>query len=316
MPTRFDHVLFLGFGGPGKPEDIEPFLQNVAAGRQIPPARLAEVKRHYELVGGFSPYNELTFACVNQIKESLMRSGLQVPVYLGMRNWRPYIADVISQISGQGLRRGLAVILAPHRSSASCFRYKESIDQAIKNLGGLPLKYTYLEPWGNHPLFIRAQADLLETCLRALPYPLAKCEIIFSAHSIPERMNQNCRECSYSGEYETTCSSIASRIGITRWTCAYQSRSGLPQEPWLRPDVEEVLRGAQARQMEAAVVVPVGFFCDYVEVLYDLDIDANRTAQKLGIHYARVPTAVKHPDFIRMFAESIREFRPVLNPAV
>ena len=303
----FDHILVIGFGGPTKPEEVEPFLEEVTRGLNIPEARLQEVRHHYEAVGGRSRYNEHIFALATKLEERLRARGVTKPVFVGMRNWHPFLNDVMRDIQQRSLKRGIGVILAPHRSYASFERYLQNIENAKVHASAQDIQYDYLPPWHDHPLFIEAQADQVRKTLQVIPAEDRRAvHLLFSAHSLPTVMAQQCR---YVQEVEMSSHQIARLLEHEPWSVAYQSRSGNPREPWLEPDVQSVIRELKRRRggQRHVVVVPIGFLCDNVEVLFDLDIEARQEAERVGLGFSRAPTVQDHPQLLEMFAELIQE---------
>ncbi|SRR5579885_2656175 len=301
MSPSCDAVLLIGFGGPTRPDEIRPFLQNVARGRPIPPARLEEVAHHYEAIGGRSPYNELTFRQADALRALLERERTPLPVYVGMRNWAPYVKDAMREIARNGARRVLCFPLAAHRSEASWQRYQQAVTEAVAQLGaGAPAR-VYPPPWHTHPLFIGAAAQRLRSVLQAMDDSERKAaQLIFTAHSIPIAMD---RQSGYSEQIAESCRLTAHELGLERWRLAYQSRSGNPHDSWLEPGIAQVLRGLGG---QTAVIMPIGFICDHVEVLYDLDVEAASIARAAGVRMRRAPTVGDHPLFIRMIAELLK----------
>ena len=300
---RADHLLLIGFGGPEKAEEVLPFLERLTQGTRIPEARLKEVARHYELTGGFSPYNRHARQLFGLLERELRSSGLDLPLFLGMRNWRPFLSDAVREIAGKGLRRGLAIVLAPHRSEASFDRYVKSVEAAVQEVGA-PIEYGYLPAWYDHPLFIRAQAE------RARPFfPSGPAvHLLFTAHSIPLEM---ARGSAYEAQIQTSGRLIAEALDADSWSVAYQSRSGPPGQPWLEPDVAAEVERLRSLGKRTVVAVPVGFLFDHTEVLYDLDVEARQATEGQGLRFLRAPTVMDHPQFIRMFADLIREHTAV-----
>ena len=300
-----DAVLLIAFGGPTRPEEVRPFLANVLRGRAAPPERVEEVVRHYEAIGGRSPLNELTFRQARKLETALAAAGPALPVYVGMRNWDPYLADTLARMARDGVRRAVGVILAPHASEASRERYTEQVDAARAALGAAAPDVRWVGPWHTHPLFITAVADAVVGALVTIPAarrPAAP--LVFTAHSIPVAMADRSP---YVEELTASARAVAERLGRARWQVAYQSRSGSPADPWLEPDVNDTLRALHAGGASDAVVVPIGFVVDHVEVLYDLDVEARETARSLGLGFARAGTVNDHPVFIHMLAERVAE---------
>ena len=310
----FDAVLLIAFGGPGGPDDVRPFLANVLRGRRVAPERVEEVAHHYELFGGVSPLTALTQAQAAGLAERLRAAGPDLPVYVGMRNWHPFLSDVLAEMAQAGVRRAVGLIAAAHRSYSSCLQYKENVRDARAALRerGLPdVEVTYAGDWHTHPLFIEASADHVEAALAALPPDRrARATLVFTAHSIPAAM---AARYPYAEQYAETASLIAARVRVSTGlrlpaTTVYQSRSGRPEDPWLGPDVCDYLREARSRGViEAVVVVPAGFISDHIEVLYDLDTEAAELCRSIGLPMARARAVNDHPRFLDLLAEVVRD---------
>ena len=300
-----DAVLLIAFGGPTRPEEIRPFLANVLRGREhrIPAERIEEVVRHYETIGGRSPLNEITLRQAARLETALRADGPPLPVFVGMRNWAPYLADTFARMTEAGMRQVVGVILAPHEVEASRARYLETIDAARTALGARAPTIRYVAPWHAHPLFITAVADAVVAALVTIPAARrAAAPLVFTAHSVPVAM---AARAPYVEQLTASARAVVERLGRARWQVAFQSRSGSPREPWLEPDVNDALRALAADGAEDVVVIPVGFVCDHVEVLYDLDVEARATAQQLGIGFVRASTVNDHPVFIRMLVDLV-----------
>jgi ferrochelatase len=291
---RADHLLLIGFGGPEKPEEVRPFLERLTQGTRIPEERLQEVESHYRLTGGSSLYNRHAQRLAEKLREQS-----DLPVFLGMRNWRPFLSDTLREIAGKGLRRGAAVVLAPHRSEASFGRYVKSLEESVREAAA-PAEYQILPSWHNHPLFVEAQADRVRPLLNGNP----GVHLLFTAHSIPLEM---ANASSYAAEIAVSAGAVAAAVGAERWSVAYQSRSGPPGQPWLEPDVLAEIRRLKTEGVRTVIAVPIGFLFDHTEVLYDLDVEAKQTAEREGLEFLRAPTVMDHPQFVRMFAELIKE---------
>ena len=304
MITGFDSVLLIAFGGPEKAEDIRPFLEIVAAGRRIPPERLEEVARHYEAIGGRSPLNELTRRQADGLQRALAQAGVSLPVYAGMRNWHPFLHETLAAMRDRGHRRAFGIILSSFQTEASWERYVADAAAAREKIGAGAPDIRYAAPWGEHPLFLDAMAARAAAALDRVPAPArASALLVFTAHSVPAAM---AAESPYARQFEDAARVIAGRVSHPRWQTAYQSRSGSPREPWLEPDIRDVLRGAKGQGIEDAVVVPLGFVCDHVEVLYDLDVEARAAAAEAGVRFHRAEAANDHPAFIAMLADLVR----------
>jgi ferrochelatase len=296
-----DSVLFVGFGGPERPADIMPFLRNVVFGRGVPDERLAVVEHHYLDVGGRSPYNELT----ERLRAAVEQRLGGVPVYCGMRNWDPYLQDVIAQMNADGRKHALGVILAAHRSEVSWERYQGDVACAIAGNEGRGPAMTWLAPWFDDPRFLEANAQRIEQASgRTRGAWPADLPILFTAHSIPSSMAAHSP---YVADLEASCEGVAAILGARDWELCWQSRSGDPRTPWLEPDVNDVLRRRAALGAREVVVQAIGFLSDHVEVLYDLDVEARATAQELGLTLHRARCVNDHPEFVAMLAERIRD---------
>ncbi|MGH7782200.1 MAG: ferrochelatase [Candidatus Binataceae bacterium] len=297
-----DAVLIVGFGGPTRAEEILPFLDNVLRGRPVPRERYAEVVRHYELLGGRSPYNDLTMRQAAALRAELARGGTGIPVVVGMRNWQPYVDDALATLVGGGARRVLAFVMAAHRSEASFERYQETVSAAADKIGRRAPEIIYPEPWFAHPKFIAATAARVAEALARLDSSdRAHAHLIFTAHSIPVAM---AAQAPYVEQLTESSRLVAAKLGFENWTLAFQSRSGSPRDPWLEPDIGAALRGLPRGAV--AVVAPLGFLCDHVEVLYDLDVEAAAIAREAGVRMERAATVGDHPEFIAMMAEIVR----------
>lgn len=303
----FDAVLVISFGGPGGPADIRPFLANVLRGRRIPPERIEEVAHHYELFGGISPITELTVRQAEGLRERLLARKLPLPVYVGMRNWHPYLADTLGRMADDGIRRAIGFIAAAHHSYSSCGQYKQNVLDARRlnrERGNADIEISYVDSWFDHPRFIEAAAAHASEALARLNGPArAAARLIFTAHSIPLGMAGACR---YVDQLTESCRLVAQRLNRPDWVLVYQSRSGRPQDPWLEPDVCEYLRREHTGGLKAAVIIPIGFLCDHIEVLYDLDHEAAEVCRELNLPMVRAEAVNDDPAFLDMMADVVQ----------
>jgi protoporphyrin/coproporphyrin ferrochelatase len=298
--AKCDAVLMIGFGGPTRADEVRPFLDNVVRGRPIPRERYEEVVHHYDLLGGRSPYNDLTMRQAAALRAELEKKGARNPVAVGMRNWKPYVADAMRALADGGARRVLGFIMAAHRSEASFERYQATVDDARAALGARAPEVVYPQPWHDHPLFTTAVASRAREAYSRLEFlERRRARLIFTAHSIPVAM---ANAGPYVEQLTQSARIVAAELGIDTWQLAYQSRSGSPRDAWLEPDIKDALRSLDVK---SAVVVPIGFLCDHVEVLYDLDIEAAQVARDAGIRMERAPTVGDHPLFIEMMASIV-----------
>jgi protoporphyrin/coproporphyrin ferrochelatase len=300
----FDAVLVISFGGPRGRGDIRPFLANVLRGRRVTPERVEEVAHHYELFDGVSPITELTQRQADGLSERLAAAGHPLPVYVGMRNWHPYLTDTLKKMYADGVRRAIGFIAAAHHSYSSCQQYRENVasaQQALRNDGG-HVAITFVDSWFDHPQFIAANASHIRDALNRLPGNVRDdARIVFTAHSIPKPMAEASQ---YEHQLSESCAAIAEQVGLT-WALVYQSRSGRPQDPWLEPDVCDYLRREHAQGLAAAVICPVGFLCDHIEVLYDLDREAADVCRSIELPMVRAAAVNDDPLFIDMMADVV-----------
>ncbi|OGR59188.1 MAG: ferrochelatase [Elusimicrobia bacterium GWA2_69_24] len=301
--TDFDSVLLVAFGGPEKPEDIRPFLQIVTAGRRIPSERLETVARHYEVIGGRSPLNEATRRQAEALCAALARAGRGEPVFVGMRNWHPFLHETLAEMRDGGCRRALGIILSAFQTEASWGRYMADVAAARDKVGADAPEVAYAPGWADHPLFIAALADRAAAALaRVAPERRGSAHLLFTAHSVPATMAAGSP---YVAQFEGAARRVATLLGHARWSLAYQSRSGSPRDSWLEPDIAEALRALGKDGARDVVVVPLGFVCDHVEVLYDLDVEARQVAEEAGMAFQRAGTVSDHPSFIAMLADLV-----------
>ena len=311
VPLPFDAVLLVAFGGPGGLADVRPFLANVLRGRRVPAERVEEVAHHYELFGGVSPNTELTMRQAEALEAALAAAGLPLRVYVGMRNWHPYLRDTLARMSGDGVRRAIGVIAAAQRSYSSCTQYRENVEAARAALhagGAAGLDVCYVGDWHLAPGFVAANADHVAAALTSLPPHLRHgAELLFTAHSIPLVMADRYP---YERQLRESCAAVADLLSrrferAVGWRLVYQSRSGRPEDPWLEPDVGDELRAAADRGAMAAVVAPIGFVSDHVEVLYDLDVEAAAVARELGLEFRRANAVNTHAAFVDALRDAV-----------
>jgi protoporphyrin/coproporphyrin ferrochelatase len=302
---KYDAVLLIAFGGPEKMEDVRPFLANVTQGRPVPPQRLEEVIHHYEVFNGRSPLNEITFRQARALQQLLDQEGPRLPVYVGLRNWHPYFYETLAQMAKEGVRRVLGVILSAQQSEAGWDRYKENIAAACTQVGDHAPTVEYTPGWYDHRLFIEAVVDFARQAFAQIPTDRRKqTPVVFTAHSVPVGMPGTP---TYVQQIETGACLVAAKLGHQRWSIAYQSRSGDPRTPWLEPDITVVLPQLAVQGAQEVVVVPIGFVCDHIEVLYDLDIEARQVATKHRLTLIRAGTVNDHPTFICMLVDLVRK---------
>ena len=299
-----DAILYVSFGGPEGPADVMPFLENVTRGRGIPPERLAEVAEHYLHFGGKSPINDQNRAVLNALKDLLAAEGPALPVYWGNRNWHPLLTDTLAQMKADGVTRAFAFVTSAFSSYSGCRQYRENLYAAKTAAGFEELEIAKLRVYYNHPGFIEPMADNVRAALAELP----GARLVFTAHSIPMSMADTC---DYTVQLKEACRLVAEACGQPEFDLVWQSRSGPPTQPWLEPDILDHLRALAPRN---AVLAPIGFVSDHMEVLYDLDTEAVDVAREIGIEIRRARTVGADPRFIAMIRELVLE-RQGLIPA-
>ncbi|HXU87863.1 MAG TPA: ferrochelatase [Methylomirabilota bacterium] len=302
--SAVDCVLLIAFGGPTAPEEIRPFLEIVTRGRRIPRERLEDVAHHYErLPGARSPLNELTVRQASALHDALARTGRPLPVFVGMRNWHPFLRETLTVMAAGGHRRGVGIILSPFRSEASWERYMKDVADAQQHVPRAP-EIMFAPPWAEHPAFVTAAADRVRVALESVPASeRTDVAVVFTAHSIPRAMAD---ASPYVADFDAAARAVAERLGLEQWTLAYQSRSGRPDDPWLEPDIGHVVQQLAGKGVRHLVVMPLGFVCDHVEVLYDLDIEARELASASGVALHRAAAVNDHPHFVSMLADLVQ----------
>jgi ferrochelatase len=313
-----DGLLVVSFGGPEGPDDVVPFLQNVTRGRGIPDERLREVGQHYFHFGGVSPINDQNREFIAALRDQLPLQGIELPVYWGNRNWTPFLTDALRQMRADGVRRVLAFFTSAYSSYSGCRQYRENLAAALTEIDGAPT-IERLGPYFNHPGFVEPFADATSDAVRGLDDAArAGARLVFTTHSIPEAMADSSGAGTglVGGAYVQqhrevagyVAAAVAEQTGVhLEWDLVYQSRSGPPHIPWLEPDIDEHLRGLAAAGCTAAVVVPIGFVSDHMEVLWDLDTQARATADEVGLPMVRVATPGSDPRTVAMVGELVRE---------
>ena len=279
-------VLLLAHGSPENPGQVPEFLSYVTGGRPLPPAVVEEIRRRYSLIG-FSPLPCWTLLQADQLSQSL-----KMPVFAGMRNWRPFIADAVKAIANQRYERVIAICLAPQNSRTSVGLYRSAVIGDASGGGNLPFKLDFVDEWHDQPLLVKAFAEKLRAGWeKASAESGAKLPIIFTAHSVPQRTIAEGDP--YERQSKETAQLVAKEASVAAgdWTFAFQSQgmSGGPMSlnPWIGPTVEETIKNLKAKGHRGVFLHPIGFLCDHVEVLYDIDIAFKQFAEKEGIRLWR-----------------------------
>lgn len=302
----YDALLLVSFGGPEGQDEVMPFLENVLRGKNVPRERMLEVSEHYKLFGGVSPINEQNRELIAAIRKELVDHQIDLPVYWGNRNWHPLLPDTLRQMKEDGVENSLAFFTSIFSCYSGCRQYRENIAEAQAALGSEAPEVHKLRMAFNHPLYIEASVERVEEAVRQIPEDRRhQMRFVFTAHSIPMSMAKGCN---YSTQLTEACRLIMETVGQYPWELVYQSRSGPPTQPWLEPDVcDYIAELKKETDVNDLVLFPIGFVSDHMEVLFDLDTEAQEVCDELGIHMVRAKSVGTHPSFVAMIRELILE---------
>jgi ferrochelatase len=290
-------VLLIAHGSPENPDQIPEFLGYVTGGRALPPQVIEEIRHRYSLIG-FSP-----LACWTARQGDQLSRLLQAPVFIGMRNWKPFIQDSVKAIAAKGYDRVIAICLAPQNSRTSVGLYR----RAVVGDGSLPFALDFVEEWHDHPLLAKAFAEKLRAGWdKACAESGTKLPVIFTAHSVPQRTITDGDP--YEVQAKETAELVAKAAGLSPsdWTFAFQSQ-GMSGGPWIGPTVEDTILKLQAEGHRGVFLQPVGFLCDHVEVLYDIDIAFQQLAEQKGMRLWRAESLNGSPTLTEALAAIVRE---------
>ena len=289
-------VLLMAYGGPASLDEVEPYLRDVRGGRPTAPEFVQEIMQRYARIGGRSPIRELTEAQAAGVRRALAKDE-RFAVYVGMRHWHPYIRDVVERIVADGHRRVVGIVLAPHYSAMSVGAYEKQLLEAASGR----LEPALVRSWGDHPNFLDAVAGRVAQALQRFPAPGAV-QVLFTAHSLPERILATGDP--YPDELKASAAAVAQRAGLAAWRLAYQSAGATP-EPWLGPEAGALMTELAGRGHRAFLIVPIGFVCDHVEVLYDVDVVYRELAGRLGVRLERTTSLNDDPLLVGGLAEIV-----------
>jgi len=291
-------VLLLAHGAPDRLEDIPAFLLNVREGRKLPDAAVNEIVRRYSLIGG-SPLLRLTTLQAEGLAKLLGRS-----VYLGMRNWRPFISEAVRQIDADGVDRVVTLCLAPHNSRTSIGLYKKYLFEDVERLAP-NVQVDFIESWHDHPGLIEAFREKVATALARVQAETSDLvPIIFTAHSVPEKTIQAGDP--YERQVRETAGLVAKALGLEQYCVAFQSQ-GMTSEPWIGPTVETIIDRLAGQGRRRMLLAPVGFVCDHVEILYDIDVAFREYGRTRGVTVHRIESLNDSPLFLRALAAIVTE---------
>ena len=285
-------VLLMAYGGPASLDDVEPYLMDVRGGRPTSGELVEEIRRRYAAIGGRSPILEHTRAQAAALGRAL---GPGYAVHVGMRHWHPYIQEAVDQAASRGVRRMVAIAMAPHYSSLSVGAYQQKVLDAAAGRFELAL----VRSWGDHPKFLAAVSEHVTQALQRFP-AAARVQVIFTAHSLPERILKQGDP--YADELRASAAAVARDLRLAAWHVAFQSAGASP-EPWLGPDAGAVLGRLTGEGFKDFLIVPIGFVCDHVEILYDIDVEYRNLAAKLGVRLERTASLNDDPLLIEALAD-------------
>jgi ferrochelatase len=310
---KWEALLYLSFGGPERPEDVMPFLENVTRGRGVPRARLEAVAQHYLHFGGVSPINGCNRAIIAETETALAAAGIALPVYFGNRNWHPMVEDTVARMRDDGVESALVFPTSAWAGYSGCLQYHEDIARARAAVGDRAPRLRKLRQYFDHPLLIEAFADAIRAARDELPAQRrGRARLVFTAHSVPQSADADAGPPADGGHLYRRQVGEAARLcaaasGFTDFDVVWQSRSGPPRIPWLAPDIVDHLEALSDKGVDAVIGCPVGFVSDHLEVVWDLDNEARAKAAELGMAFARAATPGTDPRFPRLIVELAAE---------
>ncbi len=305
-------VLMMAYGGPDNLDEVGPYLADIRHGRPTPPELLAEITERYRLIGGRSPILELTSAQARGVERALNATapeGVAYRTYVGMRHWHPYIDEVVPRMLQDGVDAIAAIVMAPHFSRMSVGAYLGKLNKALAEQNAT-IPIIPVESWKDEPAFIEAIARRIEEAREQFPEATrADVPLLFTAHSLPARVLESGDP--YPQELQTSVELVVERLQPRHWRWAFQSQ-GATADPWLGPTVEETLEELAEQGFRELLFVPIGFVCDHVEVLYDVDIEHKQQAAELGIRLERIRMLNDDPGLVQAVASAVS--RAVMQP--
>ncbi len=290
----------MAYGTPSSEDDIALYLTDIRRGRKPTREAVEELKERYRRIGGHSPLLDITNAQASALEKTLNQEGIMARVYVGMKHWHPYIREVLPKVVNDGFHWIIALVMAPHFSQISIGGYKQVLDQAATAAGDMHVDF--VESWYDHPLFHRAVAQQVIEGLAKFPKP-EKVEVLFTAHSLPERILQE--NDPYPSQLRSSCQAVAALVKLDHWSFAYQS-AGQTGEKWLGPDILETLGDISDQGLVADVLfVPIGFVADHLEIVYDIDVQAQAVSKTRGLNLKRTQSLNTNPTLISALADIV-----------
>jgi len=296
-------AMILAYGTVTSVDRMRCYLSDIRGGRPMSDEFVEEFKHRYTLIGG-SPLAELTLDQAKKTAEELQRRGQNIPVYLGMRHWSPWIKDAVGQMYLHGVEEAVAIVMAPHYSKMSIGKYWDKINEA-QEMHGTSINFTFVDSWYKQPKFLQAIENNVRAGLEKFsPDVRDKVKVVFSAHSLPERLIKMGDP--YDDELKDNARLVAERLGNVDWMFSYQSAAHTG-EPWLGPQIEDVVVDLANQGYKHMLVAPIGFVSDHVEILFDIDIEAKQIATEHGVQLERIDSMNSNPLFIGAVADAILE---------
>jgi ferrochelatase len=303
-----DHILLIGYGAPAKAEDVMPYLRGMTGGQGVPEGRLRMIAKRYERIGSVSPYNDQISDFRGRFIKELRGVEIDLPVFVGMKNWHPFLKDVLAEIYGKGLRRGIAMPLTPYRAASFGSGYREDLESILAGKGTAGLSYHFVEGWYDQKPFIEAQAEEISRVLDTVSLnERAGTPILFSFHALPIVQDPSDPVAAYPEEARAASALVAGRLGHVKWSVAYQSRPASAKTPWLGPDIADEIAELAQKGEKRVLVAPLGFLCDHAEILYDLDYQAKALIEGKQMQYLRSETVLRHPKIAALLASLIQK---------
>ena len=307
--NNYDAILIVSFGGPEGPDDVMPFLDNVLMGLNVPKPVKVRIAKRYQRFGGISPINRETRSFIQALEIEIQNNGPQLPIYWGNRNWHPMLPDTLNRMADDGIKNAIAYVTSTFSSYSGCRKYREDLYEATQGVDNPP-HIDKLRVGYNHPGFIKAVSDRTREALESTSVDKEEVVLMFTAHSLPLSMAK-CTD--YEAQLQEACNLVGEVVGINSWQLVYQSNNASYGEPWLEPDIADALEKVKSSGRSHVVIMPIGFVCDHMEVVLDLDIEAKEQADNLGLQLTRAATVGSHPAYISMVRELIIE-RMSKNP--
>jgi ferrochelatase len=296
----------MAYGSPKNQEEILPYYTHMRGGRTPSPGALSELQGRYAAIGGHSPLTEITLAQADGLRRSLNSGeGQAWAVYVGMKHSDPFIEVAVREMAEHGVKQAIGIVLAPHYSVMSIAEYVQRASRTAQETPGAP-QLTFVENWHLHPGYINWLARRVRAELAALGEQRGRHSlVIFTAHSLPARLRDMGDP--YPDQLGETAGAVAAELSLGKWTTGWQSVAQTAGEPWLGPELLEVVRSEKAKGTTDFVVCACGFVADHLEILFDLDVEAKRVASELGITIVRTDMPNADPEFLEVLADLARK---------